>query len=73
LGIQSFETKDLHYVTLDPMRITEGMKVRPNNTWLSQINELPYNIVLSLIISINQTDALQKLKVASDGKIKKTS
>jgi len=55
------------------MRITEGMKVRPNNTWLSQINELPYNIVLSLIISINQTDALQKLKVASDGKSKKTS
>jgi len=49
------------------------MKIHPGDTWLSQINELPYNIVLSLIFSLNKTDALQKIKTASDEKKKATS
>ncbi|XDZ65122.1 hypothetical protein AB8880_09315 [Alphaproteobacteria bacterium LSUCC0684] len=70
MGIQSFWTDDARYVTLDPMRATEGMKIRPEHSWLSQIDELPATIVISLLDSINQSDALRKMKVASDGKSK---
>ena len=65
--------QESQHVTLDPSRITEGCAMRPEHTWLGQIDAFPSQVILSIlkVYNINIDNAVGKAEALPNAKGKK--